>query len=107
MTVKEVADYVDKVKENSFDFDTKLLWINDVESKLMTFVFGRSPDEFKPHTLGSDELTAPFAFSDIYTYYMIAMIDLLCGELEKYSVSSAAYNSSLKDYAKWVIRGKK
>lgn len=104
MTVKNIIDYVDKIRPNTFDFETKLRWIGDVEGKLRVEILKEAIDAVTPPFGEDDELLIPYMYADAYAYYIIAMIDFLCGEFEKYYASSKAYNKAMSDYAKFVVR---
>ena len=107
MTVKELIDHVDKIRPNKFDFETKLLWINQVEAKCQSEILRVSVQSIKLLEGEDDTLTVPFAYIAAYVYYVMAMMDIFGGEFEKYNLSSAAYNAEIKNYAKWVARGAK
>ena len=105
MTVKAIIDHIDKIKPNTFDTEAKMFWLNEVEGKISAELFLKSENEIKKLTGEDDELSALQCYSSVYIYYVIAMMDFLCGEFEKYNASSAAYNKAMSDYAKYVIRG--
>lgn len=105
MTVKDIIDHVDNVKPNSYDLETKLLWLNEVEGRCLTDVHKKEVTDLNLLKSDTDELVIPYMFATAYIYYIIAMIDFLCGEFDKYRASSSAYNKVMSDYAKFVIRG--
>ena len=105
MTVKNIIDHVDKIKPNTFDFETKLKWIADVEGRVRVEILKEGVEDVIPPMLESDELLIPYMYADVYVYYIIAMIDFLCGDFEKYYASSKAYNKATSDYARLKIRG--
>ena len=107
MTIKNLIEHIDKVKPNTFDFDTKLTWINGVHSKIQTGIFCVPSDEIKLFSAEDEEINIPFAYLSVYIYYIFAMIDMLRGEYEKYKIFSDAYNKEMSGYAKYIARGGK
>ena len=107
MTIKKIIEHVDKLKPKTFDFETKLLWINEVSSKIQSGIFLASSDEIKLFEGEDEEIVIPFAYISVYIYYIFAMIDMLRGEYEKYKLSSDAYNKEMSGYAKYIARGGK
>ena len=107
MTVKEIIEYTDKLKPNSFDFETKLSWINFVEGMLQSEILNVPLDKIKVLSNANDTLLIPHPYSQAYSFYIASMIDFFTGDFAKYENSSAAYNDAMKLYAKCVLRGAK
>ena len=107
MTVKNIIDHIDKIKPNTFDFETKLLWLNEVEGRAYIEIHGKNTTGVRVLKNQTDQLLIPDMYAPIYVYYIMAMIEYLCGEFDKYHVSSAAYNQVVSDYAKYIMRGGK
>ena len=107
MTVKKLIEYVDKVKPNTFDIETKLTWINGVYSKIQASIWGLPSEDIKLFWGEDEEISIPYAYVDVYIYYIFAMIDMLRGEYDKYKMSKEEYNSEMSGYAKYIARGGK
>ncbi len=107
MTVKEIIEYTDKLKPNSFDFETKLVWINQVEGFVQSEIMKKPLDEIDTLFGEYDVLSVKHPYSQIYSFYIISMIDFFSGDFVKYQNSSAAYNDAMKLYAKYILRGAK
>ncbi len=107
MTVKEIIDYTDKLKPNSFDFETKLVWINQVEGMVQSEIMKTPIEEISLASDEYDALSVKHPYSQIYSLYIISMIDFFSGDFVKYQNSSAAYNDAMRLYAKYVLRGAK
>ena len=107
MTVKEIIDYTDKLKPNSFDLETKLVWINQVEGMILSEINKIPLDKIEVLTDTSEQLSVPHPYCQIYSFYIISMIDFFSGDFIKYQNSSAAYNDAVRVYAKHVLRGGK
>lgn len=107
MTVKQIIEYTDKLKPNSFDFDIKLVWINQVEGMVQSEIMKTPIDKIEMMTGEDDVLSVGHPYSQIYSFYIISMIDFFSGDFVKYQNSSAAYNDAMKTYSKYVLRGAK
>lgn len=107
MTIKKLIENTDKLKPNTFDFDAKLLWINQVYSKIQTEILKVASDGAMLYASEDEEINIPFAYISIYINYIFAMMDMLRGEYDKYKLSSEAYNKEMSNYAKYIARGGK
>lgn len=107
MTIKKIIEQTDKLKPNTFDFDVKLLWINQVYSKIQSEILCVPVESQKLFEGEDEEIIIPFSYLSVYIYYLLAMIDMLRGEYEKYKMSADAYNREMSNYAKYVQRGAK
>ena len=107
MTVKEMIEYTDKLKPNSFDFEIKLSWINQVEGMLQSEILKMPLDKIKVLSNENDTLSIMHPYSQAYNFYIASMIDFFSGDFAKYENSSAAYNDVMKRYAKYLLRGVK
>ena len=107
MTVKEMIEYTDRLKPNSFNFEVKLSWINQVEGMLQSEILNVPLDKIKVLSNASDTLLIPHPYSQAYSFYVASMIDFFSGDFAKYENSSAAYNDVMKLYAKYILRGAK
>ena len=107
MTIRELTDFVDKVRPNSFSNQTKMVWINEIEGAVQTEIMGIYPADVAQYRAEGDEDTvllvqAPHA--KLYTWYLIAMIDLvLLGDLA-YQNSYQVFNTYWNEYARWYLR---
>ncbi len=105
MTVKEIIDYIDKLRPNSFDFATKLIWINEVEGMVQSEIMKRPLDKISVLVDKNDYVSVKHPYTQMYGFYLVSMIDFFSGDYVKFQNSSAAYNDALKLYAKYVARG--
>lgn len=107
MTVKEIIEYTDKLKPNSFDFQTKLAWLNQVEGMVHSEIMKTPLDKIKMLTDENEVLSVLHPYSQLYSFYIISMIDFFSGDFVKYQNSSAAYNNAVRLYSKFILRGAK
>lgn len=103
MKVSEIIEYVDKVKPNTFDNECKLMWMNEVYDKISIRLFSHGSNKDHFLSLESD-IDIPKAYIGIYYFYLMAMMEYLSGEFEKYTQSSYLYNEAVSEYAKYIIR---
>ena len=107
MTIKEVIDYVDAVKPNAFDNETKTVWLNDVEGYVQTEVFLLNVDDVTRYSYDSDKnktmLVVP-PHDKVYRAYLEAMIDFENGEYNKYQNTMQMYNAWMGEYMRWFAR---
>ena len=109
MTVEEVIEYTDEVKPNGYSDEIKLRWINEAEGFVQTEIIETEISGIKKYTDTdmSKKLIVPEPYSCLYALYIIAMIDFMNGDFDKYENSSQAYNNIFKEYAKFYIRKNK
>ena len=107
MTVEQIIEYTDTLKPNTFDFTTKLFWVNQVDGIIQTEILKVPIDNVRLLSSSYDKLSVKHPYSQIYSFYIASMIDFFSGDFDKYQNSSAAYNDAMKLYAKYISRGAK
>ncbi len=107
MTVKEIIEYTDKLKPNSFENDIKLSWINQVEGMVQSEINKAPLESIRILESENDTVSVKHPYSQIYSFYIVSMIDFFSGNFTGYENSSAVYNDAMKLYAKYVSRGAK
>ena len=107
MTVKEIIEYTDKLRPNTHDAATKLAWINHVEGMVQSEIMNTPIDSVRQLFSENDTVSVKHPYSQVYSYYIIAMIDFFSGDIQRYKNSAEAYNDAMKTYAKYVARGGK
>lgn len=105
MTFKQIIDYVDTVRPNPYDDDTKLTWLCEAEGIVRSEVLSQGM-EYIPQSLdGEDEPSAPMPYVRLYSYYIFSMMDFLTSDYDSYKISSEMFEKAIEIYAKWHIRG--
>lgn len=105
MTPNKVIEIVDGVKPNTYDEETKLGWINELDGNVKRLVI--QDDEFIPYEYPEDmdkELLIPAPFESVYTLYLEAMIDYRNKEYANYNNSASMFETRFSDYKKDYIR---
>lgn len=106
MTLKQVIDHVDSLKDNAFTYDQKTRWINEIEGQVQTEVFLFRPDNITQYTWESNQNTELFVkapYDSIYDYYLQAAIDFHNGEYDKAQNSIAWFKDKYDAFKKWYV----
>lgn len=104
MTVKELFDLVDQIRPNAFTEREKLHFLNTIEGKVYREILEKAEkgaEEFLPFREGEEEreLAVPIPYTDIYIYYLAAMIDFYNGDAGRYNDTMVLSNTAWDDYA--------
>ena len=106
MTLKQVIDHVDSLKDNAFTYDQKTRWINEIEGQVQTEVFLFRPDNITQYTWEDNQNTELFVkapYDSIYDYYLQAAIDFHNGEYDKAQNSIAWFKDKYDAFCKWYV----
>ncbi|MBR3933737.1 MAG: hypothetical protein IKJ68_07520 [Clostridia bacterium] len=95
MNLIDAISSFDKIRPNSFDFETKKTWVLNMESEIRGFAALHSGKEADMdfYTKENPKLFLDDTGADIYVFYLISMADLANGEYRLYNVSSTYFNS--------------
>lgn len=122
MKVSDILAQVNTLRPNLYNDDIKIRWLAALDGQIfLELVSHYYPAgeplrgdfeepaavtaEFTPPNAVDDELLVPFPYGDdVYTSYLLAMIDKANGEVEKYNQSITAYAAAYKQYQAWFIR---
>ena len=110
MTLYQALDRIDAIHPNTFSKTEKVSWISQLEWTLKEeiydthevppFVFNGYTDE----TDGNTVLSVPEPFTELYIYYVSAMIDFYNRETTAYNNNMAMYNALFSQYWSWFNR---
>lgn len=109
MNIRDVLDQVDTLKPNQFDEAQKIYWLSQLDRRVYLDVIAThekdedTPGSFAGYAPDVDqdtELLVKEPFSDIYRWYLEAMIDLGNGEQGKYQNSMLLFNTAWADFAR-------
>lgn len=123
MKVSEIIANVNNLRPNLYGDDIKIRWLATLDGQIFNeLIINFHPEkdalcgelirpelpvvrDFVPPKDIDDELLVPFPHGDdVYTAYLLAMIDKANGEVEKYNQSITAYAAAYKQYQAWYIR---
>lgn len=109
MNIRDVLDQVDTLKPNQFDEAQKIYWLSQLDRRVyLDVIETHEKDEdtpggfagYAPDVDQDTELLVQEPFSDIYRWYLEAMIDLGNGEQGKYQNSMLLFNTAWADFAR-------
>ncbi len=104
MILREVIEYVDGIKPNTFTKEDKTRWINEVEGMVQTNVFLLASEEIITYDYENDseaELLVRPPHDKIYAAYLAAMIDYANGEYNKYQNTYQMFNAHYSELMRW------
>lgn len=111
MTVQEVLTEVEELKPHQFDDSLLIRWLNDLETTiykqiLSNYIYEEELPEYVPITEDDveRELCITEMYTDIYKFYLFAMIDFYNNETARYQNSYAMYNTVYQDFANYWNR---
>lgn len=107
MTIKELLDAVDQLKPNQYTYAQKIVWLKALDgmiwNKIKLFKGELSDREPDPETyteelMETTDLLLTDPYTEIYTWYVFAMIDVNNGETLRYENDMVMYNTVLNDF---------
>lgn len=110
MRIDELLTNVCEVKPNQYQDNILIDWINSVEGRIVKEVFEtheqKEPVVFNGYSENDmdAELLVEAPYTDLYKYYLFAMIDFANGETDKYENSMIMFNNSYSEYKAWYNR---
>lgn len=110
MVVNELLESVTALRGQQYETHEMTGWINEIEGKVVEDVLNRYEgydEEFHPIVYEEDgdrKLAVPDRFRDVYINYMLAKIDFLNQETERYNNDVLMYNAAWDEYTAWMIR---
>lgn len=104
MKVREILADIDTMRPNAFTDGEKITFLNTIEGRIYREILEKAADfhgEFIPFQEGEEEreLIVPVPYTDVYTYYLAAMIDFYNGDSGRYNDSMVLYNDAWDQYA--------
>ena len=107
MTIKELIDYVNEIRPNSFGNKTKMVWVNEIEGAVQTEIMGIYPVDVASYDAEDDmntQLLVKAPHAKLYAWYVIAMMDLVSMGDAAYENSYRIFNNFWNEYARWYLR---
>ncbi|MBQ2255829.1 MAG: hypothetical protein II330_03105 [Clostridia bacterium] len=107
MTIKELFDYVNEIRPNSYGNQTKLVWVNEIEGAVQTEIMGILPANvinYKDNVDLNTTLLVGAPHAKLYAWYMIAMIDLVTMGSGAFENSQKVFRKFWDEYARWYLR---
>ena len=113
MKVREILEVIAQTRPNAYTDAEKIRWLNTVEGRVYTDIMSKADDglnwTFIPFEEGQEEreLVVPVPFTDIYTYYLMAMIDFHNGDSGRYNDTVVLYNDAWENFAAYYRENNK
>ena len=112
MTARELLTTIDQMRPNAFTDREKLQFLNTIEGRIYTEILNRADGNdltFIPITEGEEEreLIVPIPYTDLYIYYMGAMIDFYNGDSGRYNDTVVLYNDAWENFAAYYRENNK
>ena len=104
MTINQIINIVDQIKPNAFPPEVKVMWLNEVEGYVQTYIHLVSSADVITYDYSVDadtELLVPPPHNGVYWTFLTAMIDYGNGEYNKYQNTITLYNSYIQEYQRW------
>ena len=100
MTFRQIVLYVDALRPNPFEESTKLSWLCEADGLVRAEVLGQSASLIPQSILGTDTPVVSSPYVRLYSYYLLAMIDLFSSDYDRYKISSQMFEDAMQSYAK-------
>lgn len=111
MTINGIIDLVDGQKPNAYSEEHKKHWLDQMDRMAWREVFETHEDPpvesfegYTAETDGSTALLIPDDYSQVYVYWLYAMIDFANQEIQRYGNSMIMFNTVYADFANWWNR---
>lgn len=105
MTLKALIDFVDALKENTFSYDVKTVWVNEIEGQIQTEVHLMAVADVVqyvwPDNQEAELIVAP-PYDKLYRYYLESMIAFEQEEMERYANSQEMFQKCFLEYVGFV-----
>lgn len=110
MTILQVIRTVDEIKPNSISQNVKMLWLNEIESKIKkeiidthtgcecNFVFYNETTDTNTNLIASEP------YDNVYVYFLCAKIDFSLSEIDRYNNDMIMFNAYYRDYQNYINR---
>lgn len=107
MTIKELLDAVDQLKPNQYNYSQKIVWLKALDgiiwNKIKLFtgeLSDKEPDpaDYDESVMDETVLLLPDPYTEVYTWYVFAMIDVNNGETSRYENDMIMYNTVLQEF---------
>lgn len=112
MTVRELLMQLDSLRPNAYTDGEKLRLLDTVEGRIYREILDKTEGEVKefiPFQEGEEEreLAAPVPYTDVYLFYLAAMIDFYNGDAGRYNDTVVLFQMAWEEFAAWYIQNHK
>lgn len=108
MTISKVIQYVDTNKPNAFSNEDKVNWLSELDAEIAGNIMHMSNADLQNFQYDAEddmdsELLITFPHDKIYPQFLMARIDEMNGEYNRFANSSVLYNASYNDFVRWFL----
>lgn len=108
MTISKAIQYVDTNKPNAFSNEDKVNWLSELDAEIAGNIMHMSNADLQNFQYDAEddmdsELLITFPHDKIYPQFLMAKIDEMNGEYNRFSNSSVLYNASYNDFVRWFL----
>lgn len=110
MKLVELIEHITELRGQQFGTDVMTGWVNEIEAQAVDQVVSHGVEfsgDFEPYQYEMDAektLLIPERFQDVYINYLLAKIDFLNQETERYNNDVAMMDAAWKEYHGWYFR---
>lgn len=106
MTVQDAIERANEMRAgNTATDEMKIRWLSEIDGVIYNDVILTHHTDAEPYEGYKDDtgktLFAVAPYDVLYTYWLMAKIDLAASELNKYNNSLSLFKEALKDYKAW------
>ena len=108
MTPQDVIKRINNIKPSVIESSVLLSFLNKIEAKIREDINGE--ENFTPYkfeNIETDKLFLDDKFSEIYTFYLSAKIDLFSNNIASHNNFIILYNNALAEFYNYVQYRKK
>lgn len=118
MTINQAITRLRAMKKTQMDDNTLIGWLSELDGMIYEeIVKWHEQDKDKdgntvvpahgPYNEDTDvetELLVPAPYADVYIYYLMAQLEQISGDFNRYNNSMIMYNTRLQAFASWYNR---
>ncbi len=108
MTVNEAISLTDALEPNQYTEQQKITWLDRLDGQIFNEIIltheHEEGAEYTPLSLGTDELLVPFPYTNIYNYWLQAMIAMENSEGSKYTMQMQLFNAAYENFSHYYNR---
>ena len=112
MTINEAITMADEMKPNMMNIPAKIRFLNEIEGKVHAEVIMKhvhtTEEETQPHydvdTDPETEMLVPAPYDMLYVYWIMAQIDHLNQEMDKYNNDRSLFENAWGNFTDWWNR---
>lgn len=105
MKMSQAITQADDLRDNTVTDEQKAAWLKSLDAEVAGFMGVAAQEHSWPET--DKELLMSSPYDDIYTLYLIAMIDYYNQESELYANDLEVYNAAMASARAWWRRNNK